>query len=83
MSLMQRMMSVLLYGHAAYKQVCLTLLMKFPCAIFVVKIYRYLQPFMICMSPSHTFKIIDDLTDAYDVTVLQWSNRLKEIFRVT
>ena len=29
MSLMQRIMSVLLYGHAAKKQVCLTWLIKF------------------------------------------------------
>ena len=47
-----------------------------------MKIYRYLQPFMICMSPSHTFKIIDDLTDDYDATVLQLSKRLKDIFKV-
>lgn len=47
-----------------------------------VKIYRCFQPLMLCMSPSHTCMIIDDLSNEYNVPVLQWSNTLKQIFKV-
>ena len=41
--------------------------------------YRYFQPLMICISPSATYKIIDQLTKKYDAPVKEWSNELKEV----
>lgn len=34
---------------------------------------------MICLSPSTTSQIIDQITDCYDVDVLFWADELKKV----
>lgn len=34
---------------------------------------------MICLSPSATSQIIDQITDSYDVDVLFWADKLKKV----
>lgn len=48
----------------------------------ILQIYRYLQPLMVCMSASSTSKIIDNLSDDYDVQVMFWGDELKQYFKV-
>lgn len=77
MSLLQRVVSVLLYGHGTSQQV------KYNCSIYsfyiVVKVYRYLQPLMMCMSPSSTVEIITKLSNQFDAEVMNWASELKKV----
>ena len=42
-------------------------------------VYRYLQPFMVCMSPSQSTKIIEELTDGHDADVLYWRDEVAKV----
>ena len=44
-----------------------------------MQVYRYLQQFMVCMSPSSSTKIIEELADSYDEEVLLWTNEIGKV----
>ena len=43
----------------------------------VLKVYKCLQPFMVCMSSSVTTSIIDEISDDFDTEVKCWRDKLK------
>ena len=43
-----------------------------------MKVYRCLQPFMVCYSPAGTTKLIDRLCEDHDIEVKFWGDLLKE-----
>ena len=81
MSFMQRLISVVLYGNAAHKQVIHVINMRYIISA-ILQVYRYLQLLMVCMSASSTTAIIDELSRDHDQKVLSWSEKLKENFQV-
>jgi L1 cell adhesion molecule like protein len=60
MSLLQRAISVFLYGNGCTKQM-----------------YDFLQPLMVCLSHSGTNKLIQCISEDYDVAVQFWSHELQ------
>ena len=81
MSLIQRVVSTVLYGNGASKQVGMNdHTMQHACIILtllLLKIYNCLQPFMVCLSYNGTIKQMRRLTEDFDVDVTSWSKTVK------
>ena len=77
MSLFQRVISELLYGHGTSQQVNEGL--QIAQLMCLYRYYQYLHPFMICMSPAATVGIITKLSNHYDERLLHWVNELKMV----
>ena len=85
MSLVQRVISVLLYGNGTHKKVHVrdTLFCFFLLIYSVGQVYNALHPLMICISHSATIKLIDRIASDYDILVHQWSDNLMESCKVS
>ena len=87
LGLVQRAMSVLLYGNGTNKQVRICVLLcvnsmyiylRFIIMnVLIVQVYRCLQPLMVCMTYQGTLNIIDRLCEDHDIQVLFWGDELK------
>ena len=86
MSLVQRVISTLLYGNSAKKQVSIklkNLIIYIACVrLLSLQIFNCLQPLMVCMSAPVTSRIIDNVIDDYNVDVMFWADELKQHYKV-
>ena len=83
MALVQRVISVLLYGNSASKQVSTRLVcFKYVLSIFS-QLYNCLQPLMLCLNHKGKTNLIKQLTEGYGSDVLKWQDGLEPIIPVS
>ena len=78
LSLVQRIVSVMLYGHGTHKQVyyCHQRLSKFNgCKI---QVFSNLQPLNLCLSHKGSLNIMRGISQDFDVEVMEWRDELIE-----
>lgn len=75
LSLVQEVISVLLYGNSAHKQVNIKLSM-FTLCIVVLQIFKCLQPMMICLSHKGTLNLLDRMNEKFDSLPKSWKASL-------
>ena len=78
MCLVQRVISVLLYGNATHKEVDVLSICILD--ILILYVFRF-TAFMICMSSSAT-SLIDKVSDDYNIEVFCWRDKLKDRINV-
>lgn len=76
MSLVQRVISVMLYGNAAQKEVGVFDIKNNYFILPTFQVYKCLQPYMICMSSSVTTTIVDKIAEDYDAEVKVYRDQL-------
>ncbi len=80
--LVQRAISVLLYGNGSSKEVSsFSYVANSLLTPQLLQVYRCLQPLMVCLSPSGITKLIDTIIEDHDVEVLEWSDEMKTILK--
>jgi len=72
--LVQRVISVMMYGNGASKQVSKVKLIFV--LEYLLQMYNFLWPLMICLSYNGTMKQMKNLDREFDALVLEWSKTL-------
>ena len=49
----------------------------------IIQIFRCLQPFMVCVSPTATTNVIKHISECHDVEVHFWKDEMKQKFPVS
>ena len=80
MGLIQRVISVLLYGNNASKQVGMQMVTVLTSVI--LQMYTCLQPLMVCLSYNGTLAQMKCLAKDFDAPVMAWSNALVHNIKV-
>ena len=83
-SIVQRAISLLLYGNGTWKQVIQIAVMTTVCLHTidqwsVIKVYNCLQPLMVCLSYQSTIELVDVLSQDWDKEVRLWSEHWKAL----
>ena len=81
LGLVQRAVSIMLYGNGSSKQVrklavCKWLLLML-CIIYSLQVYMNLQPLQVCMSYKHTLRVVEKISEHHDVEVQFWRDEMK------
>ena len=85
LGLVQRAITVALYGNGAHKAVCGVRYTIVVCNVILfvcMQVYRCLQPLMVSYSASGCIKLIDRLSEDHDIEVKFWCDELKDNFMV-
>ena len=79
LSLVQKAVSVMLYGNGCHKQarLCIVMAITSIANILQLQIYRCLQPFMVCISPSATTNVIKQISNNHDMDDHLWKDSIK------
>ena len=82
LALLQRTISVLLYGKGCSKQVVIFLCIFLFIVQITLQVYNCLQSLMITLSYTGTIKLIDRLSEDHDIKVQYWCHDLLENLKV-
>lgn len=90
LSLVQKAISILMYGNGTSKEVSTSYLYDEVIVFYTfgfffyfhVQVYRCLQPLMVCLSSSGTAKLIERLNEDHDIEVQFWADDMKDALEV-
>ena len=82
MGLVQRAVSVMMYGNSVPKQVfCCFVPVMYVCC-FSLQVYANLQPLNVCLIHQGTANIIKKISQDYDAEVREWGKKLESIMEM-
>lgn len=80
--LVQRAISIMLYGNAAHKQVYIWIPVSCFNSFVSAKVYHCLQPLMVSLSYHGMRKLVEKISESHDAAVLEWSDTLERTLKV-
>lgn len=86
MALVQRAVSIMLYGNGCSKQVRIPCMQQFYVCVLDnvhMQLYNNLQPLNVCMSYQGTLNLVKKLCIDHDVKVQKWADEIKDNYLIS